>query len=161
MQFGRKASGDKSGLQIVPSLKTQLCSGKRTPRVNRVRRASAASSCRTPGKLLPLVPPGHRPHFFASSEEDLGRERRQQELVLTARAQLWALSRYLCLPYSALPTQLLQSFVATADRPKLNAPLLFCFFFFFFSCPFFFFFFLRARGRALRFFGKASDAIYS
>lgn len=101
VQFGRKASGDKSGLQIVSRLKTQLCSGKGTPRVDGVRGASAGSSCRTPGKLLLLVPPRSPPALLASSEEDLGREQRQQELVLTARALPWALSRYLCLPYSA------------------------------------------------------------
>lgn len=80
-------------------------------------------------------------------------EPRQREPVLTARAglSLGLCRRRTCAcPTPAFPAQLLQSFVGTADRSKLNAPLLFCFFF-----PVYFFF------RALRFFGKASDAIYS
>lgn len=156
VQFGLKASGDKSGLQIVSRLQTQLCSGKGTPRVNQSPGSICCQLLQDPWKAPAAGSPRLPPALLASSEEDLGRERRQQELVLTARAQLWALSRYLCLPYSALHTQLLQSFVATADRSKLNAPLLFCFFFFCRPPPLFF-----ERQKALRFFGKASDAIYS
>lgn len=159
MQFGRKASEDKSGLQILPRLKTQLCNGKGTPQVGRVRGASAASSCRTPGSSCR----GHRDRWSAQVTACTSRfirrrirdvsEPRQREPVLTARAglSLGLCRRRTCAcPTPAFPAQLLQSFVGTADRSKLNAPLLFCFFF-----PVYFFF------RALRFFGKASDAIYS
>lgn len=112
VQFGRKASEGKSGLQIFPRLKTRLCSGKGTPLVGRVRRASVASSRRTPGSSCQghrdrwsLVCPGHRPHFLLPSEEDPGREQAATAGASAdrARAQPWALSRYLCLLHSRTP----------------------------------------------------------